>query len=111
MRNKKQQQFIDDLYKRKRNEAIRKYGDAYLAYEINCEFFNIAPMEFDGDDTMNKKSIEHEILESEVEGLFARGEQVPYELKEKLLRLNRPDLFDENGNPTIDINSVGNPSN
>lgn len=75
------------------------------------KFFNLPTMEFDGGGDMSEhnKSFEHEQLEVKVREMFARGEQVPYELKEKLLRLNRPDLFDENRNPTIDINSVGNP--
>lgn len=117
MRNKKQQQIIDEIYRRQREDAIRRHGQKFLDYENNIHFFNIPTMKFDddiGDANIKKhmkKSFEHEQLEVRVREMFAKGEQVPYELKEKLLRLNRPDLFDENGNPTIDINSVGNPSN
>lgn len=104
--SRKQKSLIDEEYRVQEERAERDLNWQKMKKALN----ELGIEDGDLDDADDESNIDTElsILDCKANDFLRGGKNVPYNLKIKILRKTRPELFNSDGTPKVDISKLGN---
>lgn len=105
--NKKQKEHREKVMSKQQKE-IDNDNNWNITIKRLGELGILDALKFDSKCSNHKNNCDITDLIIEVNELIDRNEAVPYDLKLKLLRKTRPELFNSDGTPKVDISKLGN---
>lgn len=106
VRNKNEMNKLQAILNSKRHmsEETKRFVRCYM--ELGLNIFDV----FDSNGGLDYKSTYKEDIKiyNDVKNKLDKGQKIPYDLKVKILKITKPELFNTDGKPLVDIDKLGN---